>query len=976
MSGISKRSLLVLFFVLATLIAGCSSSIVPEFERSEAPAAEQTDTEVSAPALLTVASNDLWEQISQSGRMIVGTSADYPPFEYYTPNFKLDGFDIALMEEIGEILSIDIIFLDMAFDGLGDALTFGQIDSAIAAISVTLDRAEIVDFSGIYYKGEGAILASDVSSIGVIDDIEDLVGYRLAVETGSVYEDWLLENVVQPGFVAEEYLFVYGNIDQAIGDLISAEIDLVFLDAAPAERYAELDLGQLLLVDEAGETLLTFQPDQRLPLEGTEWVLRGYDDDGTAVMLPPGIEITLVLDEGTVGGNAGCNTYNAAFETNGDLISFSPAATTRMACPEPAMQIEQAYLAAFEQTSQYRIDGDTLVLIDEDGNDLLVYAARPEIHIDNIIWTLEAYGSPDDLQEPLPGTEITLSLDEEGGANGSTGCNRYMSQITIDGDTVTFDIVGTTRMACEDPISEQEDEYLDMLSSVSTAEFRAGKLLLVDEKGMQVLIFSHSKKDPLAGTEWRLETFAEADNGNVVLPDTEITLLFNDEDQLGGSAGCNSYSGGYEPVGETLTIGPLATTVMTCPRDEVNQQEQAYFVALDATRGFDILGVEIVGGGLSEQEFAIAVPEGQAALLSQINTALSALRQSGRIAQLAKLFLGTDPEDVIRPPTPVPPTPQPGCVDGMKWVADLTYDDLDMNDPPVMAAGEAFAKVWRLRNIGTCAWTSAYYIDYVGGNTNASRMSGERTFVDGPVAPATNYDLALDLIAPSKPGVYQGFWQMFNSTGKGFGPKLWVGIEVPRTPTPTPAPTSTPSPQVSLWADSTQIKEGQCTNLHWEVKNVKEVYLFPEGADWRNFGVAGEGSQTVCPGDTTTYILRVIFSDDTVQEWPVTIYVEPSANAPVIKYFTVDPPYAVTLGECVLLSWRVSGDTDVVTLTRNNATIWQGAPFKGSFQDCPPGSGSISYGLIAEGPGGRSRAVQKIDVIPVGPTPEPPEPTP
>ncbi len=96
---------------------------------------------------------------------MVGTSADYPPFAFYDDKFQLDGFDIALMKAIGEKLGVEVEFNDFAFDGLGNALQLGQIDAAIAAISVTPERQELVDFSDVYYVGADALLVAEQTAL-------------------------------------------------------------------------------------------------------------------------------------------------------------------------------------------------------------------------------------------------------------------------------------------------------------------------------------------------------------------------------------------------------------------------------------------------------------------------------------------------------------------------------------------------------------------------------------------------------------------------------------------------------------------------------------------------------------------------------------------------------------------------------------------------------------------------------------------
>lgn len=100
-----------LSFVLLSifLIAACQ---VPRPPATTAPATPLPES----PA-------DRWSAIQAAGKLVVGTSADYAPFAYYTPNFLLDGFDVALMREIGRRLGVGVEFKDFAFEGLLDALT-------------------------------------------------------------------------------------------------------------------------------------------------------------------------------------------------------------------------------------------------------------------------------------------------------------------------------------------------------------------------------------------------------------------------------------------------------------------------------------------------------------------------------------------------------------------------------------------------------------------------------------------------------------------------------------------------------------------------------------------------------------------------------------------------------------------------------------------------------------------------------------
>lgn len=240
------------------------------------------------------------------------------------------------------------------------------------------------------------------------------------------------------------------------------------------------------------------------------------------------------------------------------------------------------------------------------------------------------------------------------------------------------------------------------------------------------------------------------------------------------------------------------------------------FVVMDAAPATTIAQsgqVKIAGGGLTRQQFAIALPQNSPALLSQVNRVLNDLFASGYINQLEQKYLGGAPG-----PTPVPPTPTPApCVNSMSWVADLTYDDHGMKSPPVLQPGQKFTKTWRVRNSGTCQWQPSFYLDFVSG----TRMGGQPVAVGKTVAVGATADLSVNLTAPTAPGVYQGIWQMRDNQGAAFGERIWVGIQVPAPPAP---PTATPLPpappadmQITQFGvDRNTIHYGECVNLYWQ----------------------------------------------------------------------------------------------------------------------------------------------------------------
>jgi putative lipoprotein len=97
---------------------------------------------------------------------------------------------------------------------------------------------------------------------------------------------------------------------------------------------------------------------------GTSW--RAVEIDGTPVA--DGVEITLMVDQaGGLTGRSGCNRYFGQAEIDGVRIGIGGLGTTRMACPEPMMAEEQRYLAAVESVAGWRIEGEALLLSDEEG---------------------------------------------------------------------------------------------------------------------------------------------------------------------------------------------------------------------------------------------------------------------------------------------------------------------------------------------------------------------------------------------------------------------------------------------------------------------------------------------------------------------------------------------------------------------------------------------------------------------------------
>jgi len=687
------------------------------------------------------------------------------------------------------------------------------------------------------------------------------------------------------------------------------------------------------------------------PLAGTKWQMRSYYNPAeVGGMASPvgGTQLTAEFAEGQVFGSAGCNSYSASYSVDGDSLTIGQAAATMMFC-EGLMDQETAFLAAMQSASSFKLETDQLHILNDKGQvvvDFVPYTAVPEAtqvppSADDswdriqaagkmVVGTSADYAPFESYVGPgqIDGFDIAL-MDEIGRRLG----------VQIEYHDVAFDGLGPALL------QGQIDVAIAAISRTPEREVYADftNVYLVGEGAalaQEAAEFTLTEMGDLAKYKVGVQR-------NSVYK-SQMQTTFIDTGQMSPD-NLFAYERAEHAV-DDLLAGRIELVVMDA------QPAQAF-----VEQG----GVKVVGIGVNQQHYAIALPKGAAALKAKIDQVITDLYNDGTIAGLSERYLGTP--HVLPTPTPAPtsaPAPTPACVDGLALVKHLTTEG-------DMKPGQAFTKGWQVRNAGTCSWSTGYRLVFVSGD----KMGGEPVAVAREVKAGETYDVQLNLVAPLNAGSYQGAWQMANAQGNGFGERLTVNIRVLAAPTVTPRPTQTPVPGVQFTVDRTQIKAGECVRFQWSVQNVKEVYFYAEGERWQDHGVAGQGSSQECPPVTTTYYLRVVYLDSTVDVREITIYVEAAPDAPQIRRFTVDPAGQITLGQCVTVRWQVDGEVDTVKLSANGNVLWEPAPTTGNVQDCPTAAGTASYILEAVGPGGSSRGQQNIGVVdPATATPVPPLP--
>lgn len=171
----------------------------------------------------------------EASKLVMGTNADFPPFEFRNEQNEVDGFDVDIAKAVAEKLGKELIIEDMEFGGLTQALNSKRIDMAVAGITITEERKEEVNFSEPYYNaGQTVVIPEDETDIKGIDDLE---GKIIAVQLGTTgdmeaHDRFPKENIRQ-----------YNKINEGFLDLANKRVDAIIIDIPVAERYIEIKGG-------------------------------------------------------------------------------------------------------------------------------------------------------------------------------------------------------------------------------------------------------------------------------------------------------------------------------------------------------------------------------------------------------------------------------------------------------------------------------------------------------------------------------------------------------------------------------------------------------------------------------------------------------------------------------------------------------------------------------------------------------------
>ena len=222
----------------------------------------------AAPADKPAASSDgpVMAKIKAAGKLVVGTEAQYAPYEFKDLNANFVGCDMFLAQKIADSLGVKLEIVDMSFDGIIPAVQAGQVDLGIAAFTNTPARAEVIDFSDLYETSlQYLVVAAD--KVDTYTSKESLAGLKVGAQKGTIQsqlitsalpDSQLFELDKYPELALE---VTNGNIaglvvDSAVGDSIVATSNGALAVSKFEFSAEEASFGKSVVIAKGNEDLV------------------------------------------------------------------------------------------------------------------------------------------------------------------------------------------------------------------------------------------------------------------------------------------------------------------------------------------------------------------------------------------------------------------------------------------------------------------------------------------------------------------------------------------------------------------------------------------------------------------------------------------------------------------------------------------------------------------------------------------------
>ena len=187
----------------------------------------------------------------KSSSISLGTSADYPPFEFIylddNGGKQYAGIDISLGQKIAEDMGKELNIVNMNFDSLIAALGKGEIDMVIAAMEIDEERTDAADASEAYYTALPDMILVKEENAGQYSSVDDFSGKSVGAQTGTTKADVVTDVLTGAKLVG------LTSVTDLVNELVYDKCDAIVLDGAVALQYAASHDGLVVADVELGE---------------------------------------------------------------------------------------------------------------------------------------------------------------------------------------------------------------------------------------------------------------------------------------------------------------------------------------------------------------------------------------------------------------------------------------------------------------------------------------------------------------------------------------------------------------------------------------------------------------------------------------------------------------------------------------------------------------------------------------------------
>ena len=211
------------------------------------------------------------EKAPENKVYVVGTNAEYPPFEFIE-NGEVAGLDADIIKEAAKRMGIEYKWLNTNFDGLIPALQTKKVDLVIAGMSITPEREKAVNFSVPYLNSKVAIVTSKVNPI---KDMNDLSGKKYGVELGTTKE-------ASARKIAGAEVIPFSSNTGALVALKSGKVNGMVVDESVAQKFIDKNPELVMVGTLEGEPkAVAFNKDDTELAEKFSKVIEEMLNDGT-----------------------------------------------------------------------------------------------------------------------------------------------------------------------------------------------------------------------------------------------------------------------------------------------------------------------------------------------------------------------------------------------------------------------------------------------------------------------------------------------------------------------------------------------------------------------------------------------------------------------------------------------------------------------------------------------------------------------